>query len=262
MQPSAASTVSFNREGMVSARVRYSCRWSLAAVAAFVSCCAAFAGDRPVRHLTPLTPGMTLPVILEKTLSRGHIQPGEPLVASFYQRVPIGRGRCLPDKTKLVGVVATYDGRSLALSFTHLRLGDETEPVSVKLVAVAHWIDVEDTKLPEGGTDRSTSNPGNWTTMQIGRDAVYRSGGSGPVYNQYSEPVGSADFFGVYAAPVSAGAVPRAMGPFSTTAAGLYDVPGLVIASPGGSGRAIVFRVESDKWQLHAADALLLEVVD
>ena len=245
----------------MSARVFYSCRWRLAAIAALLSWCTAFAADRPVKHLSPLPPGTTLPVTLKKSLTSKHIQPGQAIMATFYQRVPLGSGRYLPEKTQLLGVVASYDGRSLALRFTQLRLDHGTEAISVKLVAAAHWTDVEDTKLPDSGPDRSLSNPANWTTTQIGRDAVYRSGGSGPVYNQYSEPVGSADFSGVYAAPVSAGAVPRAMGPFSTTASGLYGVPGLAIASPGGSGRPIVFRVESDKWQLHAADALLLEVV-
>jgi hypothetical protein len=244
----------------VSARASY--LWRLAAIAALVSGCTAFAGDRPVEHLTPLPPGMTLPVLLAKTLNRKHIQPGQTIVVRLYQRVPLGGGRYLPDKTKIVGVVSGYDGQSLALSFTQLRLGHETEPVSVKLVAVGQWIDVDDTKLPEAATDRSTSNPGDWTTVQIGRDAIYRSGGSGPVFNQYSEPVGSADFSGVYAAPASPGAVPRAMGPFSTTAAGLYDVPGLAIALPGASGRPIVFRVASDKWELHSGDALLLEVIE
>jgi hypothetical protein len=52
------------------------------------------------------------------------------------------------------------------------------------LLAAAHWMDVGRTAEPLDGGDRATSNPADWTTMQIGRDQVYRSGGSGTVYSQ------------------------------------------------------------------------------
>jgi hypothetical protein len=233
-------------------------------VIALLICCGNASGGEhsvSVSHLTSLPNGITLPVVLEKTLDRKHIHTGEGFVAKFIQRVPIEGGYYLPEKTELLGSVAGYDGGSLTISFTQIRLRNETQSVHVRLLAAAHWNDVWQTRLPVGGTDRSTSSPANWTTRQIGRDEIYRGGGYGRVYNRYSEPVGEADPYGVYASPQSPGGLRLAMGPFSTTATGLYGLPELEIASPGGATGPIVFRIESPDWQLHAADALLLEVV-
>lgn len=225
-------------------------------------CCFAFAHERRLQHLEPLPPGVTLPVILDKTLDLKHFHQGEIIVASLYQRIPLAGGFYIPQGAKLLGTAVASDGKTLELTWTRIKLGHQSTSIAVKLLAAAHWTDVADTKLPLAGPDRATSNPADWTTMQIGRDEVYRSGGSGTVYNQYSEPVGKADLYGVYAAPKSPSAPPLAMGPFSTTSAGLYDMRSMAIGSAGGPGRPIVFRLEDDRWQLHAADALLLETVD
>ncbi len=131
-------------------------------------------------------------------------------------------------------------------------------PLHVKLLAAADWLDVERTKTPLGGPDRGTANPAQWTTMQIGRDEVYLANARGTVYDQYSRPVGRADGTGVYAPPLSPGGPERAMGPFSTTASGLYDLPGLTLVL---DEKAITLRIDEPKWQLHAHDAFLLEVV-
>jgi hypothetical protein len=211
--------------------------------------------------LVSLPSGSTLPVIMRQKLRAGHVKVGDKIVARLSQRVPLPNGRYLSGNTELVGRVSTYDARSLALQFTELKLARRTEPIDVRLIAAAHWMDVGRTAEPLDGGDRATSNPADWTTMQIGRDEVYRSGGSGTVYNQYSEPVGRADLYGVYAPPPPGGSAMRAMGPFSTTAKGLYDLPGVVIDAAGGSGQPIVLGFSSPKWQLDSGTALLLEVV-
>jgi hypothetical protein len=69
------------------------------------------------------------------------------------------------------------------------------------------------------------------------------------VYDQYSQPVGYADFDGVYADPASAGELPRAMGPFSTTVTGLHGLPGFSIISPGDGETPITFGVSKPKWR-------------
>jgi hypothetical protein len=224
-------------------------------------CCPVFAGEQKGEELKPLPPGITLPVSLDRTLDQKHLHQGESIVASLYQRVPLAHGVYLSKKAKLLGTAVSSDGKTLELRWTEVRLGHQSVPIAVKLLAAAQWMDVAGTNVPLGGTDRGTSSPADWTTMQIGGDEVYRSGGSGAVYNHFSDRVGDADLFGVYAAPQSAGALPRAMGPFSTTSAGLYDLQWMVLASPGGAGHPIVFGLENHRWQLHAADALLLEVV-
>jgi hypothetical protein len=211
--------------------------------------------------LVSLPPGRTLPVILQQKLSAGHGKVGDRVVARLSQRVPLPNGGYLLPKAQLVGHVSALDARSLALQFTELKLGGQTEPIAVRLLAAAHWMDVGRTAQPLDGGDRATSNPADWTTMQIGRDEVYRSGGSGTVYNQYSEPVGHADLYGVYAPPLPGGSAMRAMGPFSTTAKGIYDLPGVAIDAAGGTGQPIVLGLSSPKWQLDSGTALLLEVV-
>ena len=222
-------------------------------------CCFGIAFTSSAQKLVPLPQGATLPVLLDNGLDAHHVKIGEPITASLAQRVPLPDGTYLPRKAKLTGSVVSCDGKTLELRFNQLELGDESEPVEVKLLAAAHWLDVEHTQEPLGATDRSLSNPANWTTMQIGRDEVYRTGWKGTVYDQYSQPVGHADEHGVYAAPNQAG-LTRAMGPFSTTAKGLYDLPGIQIISSGGDGNPIVFGLSSPKWQLHGRTALLVEV--
>lgn len=242
--------------------VSCSCNRKLLLAISLLLCGSAFASERKVQQLQPLPPGITLPVSLDRTLDQKHFHQGESIVASLYQRVPLAHGFYLPKRAKLLGIVVSSNGNTLELRWTELRLGHQSVPIAVKLLAAAHWMDVAGTNVPLGGTDRGTSSPADWTTMQIGGDEVYRSGGSGAVYNQYSDRVGDADLFGVYAEPQSNGALPHAMGPFSTTSAGLYDLRWMVLASPGGPGRPIVFQLENDRWQLHAADALLLEIVE
>jgi hypothetical protein len=211
--------------------------------------------------LAPLPSGSTLPVILQHKLSAGHVKIGDRVVARLSQRVPLPSGGYLSPKAELVGRVSGYDARSLTLQFTELKRADQAEPIAVRLLAAAHWMDVGRTREPLDGGDRATSNPADWTTMQIGRDEVYRSAGSGTVYNQYSEPVGCADLYGVYAPPLLGGIAMRAMGPFSTTAKGIYDLPGIIIDAAGGSAQPIVLRFSSPKWQVDSGTALLLEVV-
>jgi len=217
--------------------------------------CAKAAQDLPI-----LPAGATLPVSLQTPLSAKRVRVGAAIVAQLSQRVPLTGGGYLPAKARVLGNVVAYDGQSLTLRFTTLALGAQTEAIEVRLVAAAHWLDADHARDPLDGGDRGTSDPADWTTMQIGRDEVYRSGGSGTVYNQYSEPVGHADLEGVYAAPV-AGEPARAMGPFSTTSSGLYDLDELRMVSEGGSATPIVFGLAGPKWRLDTATPLLLEVV-
>jgi hypothetical protein len=228
------------------------------ALLALMAVCCAVAWGESAEKLTPLPKGTSLPVLLARGLDARHVRVGEPLRARLTQRVPLGNGAYLSQKAEVTGTVVACDGASLTLRFDRLHLGKQEEPIEVRLRAAAHWLDVHNSQLPEGATDRATSDPANWTTKQIGGDEVYRSAGSGKVYDQYSQPVGFADLYGVYEPPAVAGGTARAMGPFSTTSAGIYDLPGIEIASGGGEGKPIVLRLISPKWQLHDGTALLL----
>jgi hypothetical protein len=239
-------------------RIWLSADWILRGLLLWVTvfCCAAALGG-PQKKLTPLPEGTTLPVLLTRGLDARHVRVGEPVVARLAQRVPLADGY-LPQKAAVTGTVVACDDTSLTLRFDRLRLGEQEEPINVTLRAAAHWFDVHQSVIPVSPPDRSLTNPNNWTTRQIGGDEVYRSGGWGKVYDQYSEPVGHADPYGVYEPPSVVGGPARAMGPFSTTSTGVYDLPGIEIASGGGEGKPIVFGLTSRKWQLHSSTALLL----
>lgn len=209
--------------------------------------------------LAPVPAGSTLPVRVEHTLDQEHMRLGEEVKVQLLQRVPLGDKRYLPAGAELVGFVTTATPQQLAITWNELRLHAAAEPVHVRLMAAADSFDVEQTRLPLGGPTRSTSE---WTTRQVGGDEVYGINVPAIVYDQYSRPVARADGTGVYAPPLAPGLPERALGPFSTTAAGLYDLPGLTLASHGGEGSApMVLQLAGDRWRLRANSALLLEVV-
>ena len=219
-------------------------------------------------HAAPATkelrsppPGATLPVVINKTLKPRSLHPGQPVTAQLWQTVPVGNQVNLPKGTKLEGHVVTVSDSSVSILFDQLRWKDRALPVHVRLLAAASPFDVDQTRLPLGATDRGTSNPGAWTTRQIGGDEVYLSAGAGKVYDQYSQPVGFADFSGVYASPSAPGELPRAVGPFSTTATGLHGFREFSIVSPGDAATPITLAASKPNWEIGNGSAFLLEVV-
>jgi hypothetical protein len=217
---------------------------------------------KQVNQLVAPPPGATLPVIVIHTVDSRNLTVGQPILARFSQPVPVGADRELPAKVEILGNIVSIEASSIGILFTELRWRGQTVPVNVRLVAAASSYDVFHSSLPLGGTDRGTADPADWTTRQIGGDEVYRSAGYGGVYNRFSEPVGHADLNGVYENPAAKDGLPRAMGPFSTTAIGLHGLPGFSIVSPGASGKPIVMAASHPEWKLVSGDALLLEVID
>jgi hypothetical protein len=217
--------------------------------------------SKPARHLVAPPPGTTLPVNLTKTLRSMHLVAGQPISARFIQPVPVSPVLYLTPKVEVAGQVVSSNSSSISILFTQLRWKNETVPIHVQLVCAASPYEVLQAGMPLGQPDRGTSSPADWTTEQIGGDEVYRSAGSGKVYDRYSQPVGFADLNGVYQDPSPAGAPAHAMGPFSTTATGLYGLTGFSIVSAGGAGVPITLSVSKPKWQIARDTALLLKVV-
>ncbi|MGB8535050.1 MAG: hypothetical protein WCD57_01435 [Acidobacteriaceae bacterium] len=217
--------------------------------------------SKPAGRLVAPAPGTTLPITLMKAVKPMHLVVGEPIRARFIQRVPLSPVSYLPSKVEVVGQIVSSNSSSISILFTQLRWKDEVVPIHLQLVSAASAYSVFQAGMPVGGTDRGTSSPADYTTRQIGGDEIYRSAGSGKVYDEYSQPVGFADLNGVYQDPSSAGEPARAMGPFSTTAAGLYGLEDFSIVSPGGAGVPITFAVSKPKWQIAGGTALLLKVV-
>jgi hypothetical protein len=205
--------------------------------------------------------GSTLPVRIDGTLKPHHLRAGQPVTGQLMQTVPVSTRSSLPEGAKVDGRVVSVSDKSISILFDKLRWKNRTLPVRVRLIAAAAPNNVYDTKLPLGATDRATSNPNDWTTRQVGGDEVYLSGGSGKVYDRYSQPVGFADFSGVYANPSSSDQPPRAMGPFSTTASGLHGFPALSIVAEGGANAPITLAATRPNWQIANGSAFLLEVV-
>lgn len=99
-------------------------------------CCSSGAFGVSIQKLVPLPQGATLPVTLDRGLDAHHVKVGQPVTASLPQRVPLTDGAYLPKKAKLTGLVVSYDGTTLELRFNTLKLGHESEPIDVELVAV------------------------------------------------------------------------------------------------------------------------------
>ncbi len=201
--------------------------------------------------------GSTLPATLEQSLDAKHAYVGAKVAARLMQRIPLADGEYLASSAEVVGSVTAMSPTGLSLLFTTVDWHGSTEPIRVKLLAAASWLDVIETHTPLGGATHSTSD---WITVQIGGDEVYGVNIATKVYDRYSQPVGRADGTGVYAPPLVPDGPERAMGPFSTTAAGVYDLDGFGIGSVSDGG-AVVFKLTDPYWKLRAGTGLLFEVV-
>jgi hypothetical protein len=211
-------------------------------------------------EFTPPPAGQTIPISLRKALHCDRAGGGQQVSADLMQRVPLSATSYLPRQVTVVGKVVACDSSSISILLTDLRWKGRSLPIHLQLIAAASLNSVLESTMPLGATDRGTADPASWTTRQIGGDEVYRSAGSGKVYNQYSEPVGFADLHGVYQDP-PAGELPRAMGPFSTTVKGLHGLTGFTIVSPGGANAPVVLKTSLTKWQIAGGSALLMKVV-
>ena len=230
-------------------------------IALLVLSIAAPASARATKELAAPPAGATLPVVINQTLKPHGLAAGQPISAEIVQPVPVSANVDLPKGAKLEGHIVKVSDSSVSILFDRLSWKGRTIPVHVRLIAAAGMMNVYDTKLPEGVPDRATSSPGDYTTRQIGGDEIYLSGWSGKVYDQYSQPVGYANYSGVYADPARPGELPRAMGPFSTTATGLHGFPGCSIESAGGADTPITLAASKPNWIIRSGSAMLLEVV-
>jgi hypothetical protein len=237
-------------------------------------CVAAAVAQREaaVSELQELPPGVTLPVKLGRWLRAGKVKVGTPIVVKTTQRVPVSEDTYLKAGAELDGeVVASIAGNgndstpaTLSIRFTRLRYGKQSIPVRTKAIAIANFAQVGYTHLPaDGGPDMGIFSEANWTTKQVGGDSVVRTGWVGQVFGVGLGKVGRADYYGVYSlpepSPNDGSPFPRALGVFSTTAAGLYGFGGgSELRSADG---AITLTGPGKSVELRNGDHLLLEVV-
>jgi hypothetical protein len=225
----------------------------------------------PAPSLTPLPPGLTLPVQIGHALHAGSTKPGTPIVAYTTQRVLVTKLLYLKRGAQLLGTIVastsadttTSKPATLTIRFTALRYHHQTVPILTRAIAIANFTDVDDTEvLATGSTDRGNSSAASWTTRQIGGDEVYRSGWIGEVDDDTMHRVGFADYFGVYADPppnaTGSAAIPHSMGVFSTTARGLYGFDeGAALHSSAGN----ITVTSPRKLVIRNGDNLLLQVL-
>jgi hypothetical protein len=243
----------------------------LAGVFAFVAAAVA-QREAAISELRVLPQGVTLPVQLGQSLRAGKVRVGTQLVVKTTQRVPVSEGSYLNAGAELDGeVVVSVAGNgnaatpaTLSIRFTRLRYGKQSIPVRTKAIAIANFMQVSYTFLPaDGGSDMGIASAANWTTKQVGGEAVVRTGWVGPVVGSNTETVGHADYYGVYSLPAPSPGdgppFPRALGVFSSTAEGLYGFGrGSALKSADGT---ITLTGPGKNVELRNGDNLLLEVL-
>ena len=254
-----------------SVRMALSAVLVLAGVFAFVAGAVA-QREAAVSELEALSPGVTLPVQLGRSLRAGKLQVGTQIVVKTTQRVPVSEDSYLKAGAEVDGeVVASIAGNgsgstraTLSIRFTRLRYGKHSIPIRVKAIAIANFMQVSYSKLPaNGGPDMGIVSPANWTTKQVGGDSIVRTGWEGPVLAPGVGQVGRADYYGVYSLPADSSnqglPFPRALGVFSTTATGLYGFGGgCELRSTDGT---VTVTGPGKSVELRNGDNLLLEVI-
>jgi len=205
--------------------------------------------------------GTTLPVMLNSTLDAQKAKPGQRISARIMQEVRLPDGARIPAGSRIVGHVLQVNGPDaaspsrLAFKFDQLNLCGHVYPLTTSLRALASMTEVFDAQLPTNNFDEYGTSTADWTTIQVGGDAVYR--GNGQVISPENKVVGNATIGGDVTAKLSAvpergcrGAIEsndreQALWVFSTSACGAYGLPRLRIAHAGRTDPAGEIVLES-----------------
>ena len=227
---------------------------------------------------TPKIPaGTTLPISLEHELSSKGLTKGERIGGRLMQDVPLPGGEKIPSGTRLQGsilhvVPAENGGASVTFRLDSLESKSGVIPITVGLRAMASFRAAQSAQAPYDQSP-SSGEPSGWaTTLQIGGDRRYGSGGK--VTNRHGRKVGKATTDGGVLARLedSPGSpcagwpdatTPQALWVFSADACGLYDLKGVRVVHPGNKeplGEITLGREEGEI-QIMKSSAMLLRVV-
>ena len=187
--------------------------------------------------------------MLNSTLDAKKDKPGRKISARVMQEVRLPDGGSIPAGARLIGHVVQVSsptgtsGSRLVVKFDQLNSRGHSVPLTTSLRAVASMTEVFDAQLPTNNFDEYGTSIADWTTVQVGGDAVYR--GDGKVISWDNRVVGSATVGGDVTAKLTAvpdrgcrGAIDgndseQALWVFSTTACGAYGFRELKIAHAG-----------------------------
>jgi len=232
---------------------------------------AAFCGEQ-------IPAGTALPVMLGSTLDAKKDKPGRKISARLMQEVKLPDGASIPAGARVLGHVLQVSsptgtsGSRLVVKFDQLNLRGQSLSLMTSLRAVASMTEVFDAQLPSTNFDEYGTSIADWTTVQVGGDAVYR--GDGKVISWDNRVVGSATVGGDVTAKLTAvpdrgcrGAIDgndreQALWVFSTSACGVYGFPELKIAHAGRTDPVGEIVLESPvSLQVRGGSGLLLRVI-
>jgi hypothetical protein len=225
-----------------------------------------------------IPPGTALPVMLNSSLDARKDKPGREISARVMQEVHLPDGATIPAGSHIVGRIlrvssptATSPSR-LALQFDQLSLRGHSQPLITSLRALASMTEVFEAQLPTNNFDEYGTSIADWTTVQVGGDAVYR--GDGKVISPDNRVVGSATVGGDVTAKLTAVPDRGCRGPiegndreqslwvFSTSVCGVYGFPDLKITHAGRTDPQGEIALESPtNVQIRGGSGLLLRVV-
>jgi hypothetical protein len=222
--------------------------------------------------------GTALPVMLDSSLDARKDKPGRKISVRIMQEVQLPDGKKIPSGSHIVGHIlrvntptATSPSR-LAFQLDQLNSGGHSLPLTTSLRAVASMTEVFEAQLPTNNFDEYGTSIADWTTVQVGGDAVYR--GDGKVISPDNRVVGSATVGGEVTAKLTAvpdrgcrGSIEgndreQALWVFSTTACGAYGFSDLKITHAGRTSPRGEIALESPtNVQIRGGSGLLLRVV-
>lgn len=221
--------------------------------------------------------GTVLPAMLSSSLDARRDRPGQKVVATIMQRVPLPSGRSIPAGAKLLGHVlevkapTANSGAVIRLRFDRVVSHGNEWPITADLRALASMAEVHEAQLPTNAAgDRGTSSNA-WTTIQVGGDVVYRGGGPVMAGNDVvGEPVPDGVLARVTApagskcrSGVDGNDSPQALWIFSTSACGAYGFPDLILVHAGRTNPTGEIELASAKGNLKVGGGggLLLRVL-
>jgi hypothetical protein len=225
-----------------------------------------------------IPPGTALPVMLNSTLDARKDKPGRKISARVMQEVHLPDGARIPAGSSIVGHIVRVEGPTaaspsrLAVKFDTLNSRGRSVSLTTSLRALASMTEVFEAQLPTNNFDEYGTSIADWTTIQVGGDAVYR--GDGKVISPDNRVVGSATVGGDVTAKLTAvpdrgcrGSIEgndreQSLWVFSTSVCGAYGFHDLKIAHAGRTNPAGEIVLESSaNVQIRGGSGLLLRVV-
>jgi hypothetical protein len=230
-----------------------------------------------VQEALHIPSGTILPVSLKHTFSSNDSSNGHVIEARIMQDVPLPDHDKIPAGAAVYGVVVSStpssggSGSKITFRFEKLEFHHQTISVVTSLRAMAPMVDVQSAQYPDSPGDVG-SPPGWSTTVQIGGDIRYGTGGA--VKNLRKQTVGKGVANGVLVhisnppgslcqGDSEADNHLQALWVFSADSCGIYDLKGLQVVSMGRTDPLgnITLSREKGELKIDNSTGLLLRVI-